>query len=97
MPTPRRNSAWRRRLRRAPAVAGLAVVVWLIASYAVAYRLTRRSEPQRPEPVPAITWGTLTPLRLATTDGQDLGAWFIAGRPDRALVSSLCWFRALLV
>jgi pimeloyl-ACP methyl ester carboxylesterase len=59
------------------------VGLWLLASYLVVYRLTRRAHPVRPEAVPAVAWGTLRPLRLTTADGQDLGAWFVPGHPDR--------------
>jgi alpha-beta hydrolase superfamily lysophospholipase len=69
--------------RRLLALAAVGVGLWLLASYLVAYRLTRRPHPVRPEPVPAVAWGTLEPLRLATTDGQELGAWYVPGRPDR--------------
>ena len=59
------------------------VALWLLASYAVAYRLTRRPQPPRPEPAPALAWGTPESLRLRTRDGEEVGAWFIDGRPDR--------------
>lgn len=68
------------------ALGAVAVVLWLLASYAAAYRLTRRADPPQPEPAPALTWGRIAPFRLATADGQELGAWFIDGRPDRPLV-----------
>jgi pimeloyl-ACP methyl ester carboxylesterase len=73
-----RKWAW-----RFAALAAVGVGLWLLASYLVAYRLTRRAHPVRPEPVPAVGWGTLRPLRLTTADGQDLGAWYVPGRPDR--------------
>jgi len=75
------TSVWRKRLRRALAFAALAVAAWLLASYAAVYRLTRRSGPYRPEPVPPVVWGEITPFRLGTPDGEDLGAWFVPGRP----------------
>jgi pimeloyl-ACP methyl ester carboxylesterase len=56
--------------------------LWLVASFAVAYRLTRRLRPVVLEPVPALAWGKLMPLRLRTRDGQELGAWLIPGRED---------------
>jgi alpha-beta hydrolase superfamily lysophospholipase len=86
MTPPPRKRTWRRKLRWVLVATAFSIVLWLVVSYAVAYRLTRRPEPLRPEPAPAIAWGTITPLRLATTDGQNLGAWFIPGRPDRPLV-----------
>ncbi|MDY3562878.1 alpha/beta fold hydrolase [Gemmata sp. JC673] len=68
------------------ALGALAVTVWLLGSYAAAYRLTHRAGPQQPEPAPALAWGRIQPFRLATADGQELGAWFIDGHPDRPLV-----------
>jgi len=70
-------------LRRAGAFAVVTVGAWLVTSYAAADRMTRRSGPPRPEPAPVVGWGVIEPLRLATSDGQDLGAWHIPGRPDR--------------
>jgi alpha-beta hydrolase superfamily lysophospholipase len=67
---------------------GLAIVVafWLLSSYAVAYRFTRRLHPMRPEPAPAITWGTIESFRLSTLDGEELGAWYVEDRPDEPVV-----------
>jgi alpha-beta hydrolase superfamily lysophospholipase len=81
-PAPRRRSL----LRRLLFLAGLAVGLWLLSSYAVAYRLTRRPRPAFEEPAPAVTWGTVQSLRLTTADGEQLGAWFIDGRADRPAV-----------
>lgn len=52
------------------------VCLWLVASLAVAWRLTRRSHPRFDEPAP-VGWEG---LRLTTSDGQDIGAW-IRPRP----------------
>ncbi len=57
--------------------------VWVVVSLAVAYRLTRRLHPRADEPVPRITWGQIEAERIMTSDGQELGAWFI-DRPDQA-------------
>ena len=57
-------------------------VAWLLISYCVAYGMTRRPRPRFAEPAPAVTWGTLESRRIATRDGQDLGAWFANGRAD---------------
>src|ERR1700730_6829363 len=75
-----------RRLKRLLILLGLAVGLWLLSSYAVAYRLTRRPHPPGEEPVPALSWGHIQPFRLATSDGEELGAWFFEGRADRPLV-----------
>jgi uncharacterized protein len=65
----------------------LAVVgLWLAGSYAAAYRLTRRPHPRCAEPVPDFPHAAVQSFRLATDDGEDLGAWFVPGRPDRPLV-----------
>jgi pimeloyl-ACP methyl ester carboxylesterase len=69
----------RRRLLRWLSVAGILLAVWLLASWYVAYRLTRRPRPQFAEPAPAVAWGELQPRRLATRDGQELGAWYAEG------------------
>ncbi|MBP3959600.1 alpha/beta fold hydrolase [Gemmata sp. G18] len=66
--------------------AACAVVLWLVASFAVASRLTRRARPLAPEPLPTVPWGTAEALALHTSDGQTLGAWFFAGRSDRPTV-----------
>jgi pimeloyl-ACP methyl ester carboxylesterase len=58
---------------------GLALVLWLAASFAVAYRLTRRHRPAFREPVPAVSWAKLESHQLRTCDGQELGAWLIRG------------------
>jgi uncharacterized protein len=58
-------------------------VIWLLASSAVAYRLTRRSHLRTDEPVPQINWGEIKAERLKTSDGEELGAWFV-DRSDQA-------------
>ena len=73
----------RRWVRRAAAALVVAVAGWLAVAAVAADRLTRRARPPYPEPAPDVTWGVLRPLRLATADGHDLGAWFVPGRPDR--------------
>ncbi len=72
----------RRRLRRWAVVVCALVALWLVASWAVAYRLTRRPRSWFAEPAPAVAWGTLAPARLETRDGHSLGAWLVAGRDD---------------
>ena len=58
------------------------LTLWLLASVVVAYRLTRRPQPRFPEPVPAVDWGKFEPHRLKTVDGQDIGAWLVAGSSE---------------
>ncbi len=73
----------RRWLRRLVALVVPAVVLWLGLSYFVAYKLTHRHGPVRPEPVPRVGWGTLIPLRLTAADGIECGAWFADGQPGK--------------
>src|SRR4051812_7610127 len=61
---------------------GVLLTLWLFLSLAVAYRLTSRSQPPFPEPVPAADWGLFEPHRLKTTDGQEIGAWLVVGAAD---------------
>ena len=58
------------------------LTLWLLASLAVAYRLSRRSQPPFPEPVPAVDWGKFESHRLKTIDGQQIGAWLAVGAGD---------------
>ena len=71
-----------RRWKVCLAFVGILIMLWLLASFAVAYRLTRRSRPIFAEPAPSLDWGVLEPLRLTTRDGLDLGAWLLPGRAD---------------
>ncbi len=68
-----------RRLRLGLLLTGLLIVLWLTASFAVAYRLTRRIRPPFNEPVPAVSWAKVEPHRIRTSDGQEIGAWFVRG------------------
>ena len=76
----------RRILRVLLVLAVVSVLLWLGTSYGVAYRLTRRPCPRHDEPVPDLTWAKVESFRLATEDGEELGAWFLPGRPDQPLV-----------
>ncbi|VTR91133.1 Uncharacterized protein OS=Cystobacter fuscus DSM 2262 GN=D187_000964 PE=4 SV=1: Abhydrolase_6 [Gemmata massiliana] len=80
------NSVRRKWVRRMFVFAACAVVFWLVASFAVASRLTRRARPLAPEPLPTVPWGNAEALTLHTSDGQTLGAWFFSGRSDRPVV-----------
>ncbi len=73
----------RPRLKRLLGFLLVVAVLWLVVSSAVTYRLTRRTHPRAHEPVPQITWGKIEAERLKTSDGEELGAWFI-DRPDQA-------------
>jgi len=72
--------------KRLAAWTTLLVAVWLLGSFLVAYRITRRPRPIYPEPVPVVVWGELQSLRIATADGEELGAWFSEGQPEKPVV-----------
>ncbi len=55
---------------------------WLLVSVAVAYLLTHRLEARSDEPAPSPGWGRLESHRIATRDGEEIGAWFVEGRDD---------------
>jgi uncharacterized protein len=57
----------------------VAIALWLLSSFCVAYWGTRRSRPSFHEPIPAITWGKIESFRITTEDREELGAWFIDG------------------
>jgi pimeloyl-ACP methyl ester carboxylesterase len=58
------------------------VALWLLVCFAAAYHLTRRAAPRHDEPAPQVAWGQVEPLRLRTSDGLDLGGWFVPGSDD---------------
>ena len=58
------------------------VVLWLLLSCYMVHTLTRRAEPPFPEPPPPLGWGLIENHRLKTTDGHQIGAWFIQGNPN---------------
>ncbi len=62
------------------------IVLWLLASFIFAYWGTRRPHPVCAEPAPTVAWGKFESLRLPTEDGETLGAWYMAGQPDRPTV-----------
>jgi pimeloyl-ACP methyl ester carboxylesterase len=71
-----------RRVRRSLIVAAIFMVLWLLSSAAVLYALTRRHGPRTEEPVPKLNGLKLETHRLSTSDGEQLGAWFVEGRSD---------------
>lgn len=74
-----------RRLRSFLLGAGiLAAIGWLGASALAAWSLTARPKAPHEERLPR--WLHADALRLSTRDGEELGAWFHAGAPDRAIV-----------
>jgi alpha-beta hydrolase superfamily lysophospholipase len=61
---------------------GVLLALWLLASLAVAYRLTRRPQRSFPEPIPSATWSKLECHRLKTRDHHEIGAWFVRCEED---------------
>jgi uncharacterized protein len=80
------RSPRQRRLRLALVTTALLVAAWLLTSFAVAYHLTRRAAPIAEEPLPPAFEGRAAALRLATEDGEELGAWFLPGQPGSPMV-----------
>jgi uncharacterized protein len=73
-------------LKRAAIVAASLVALWLVCSVAVAWHYVRRAQTQHEEAVPKSGWDQIQPLRLHTSDGEELGAWFMEGYTDRPIV-----------
>lgn len=62
----------------------LALAGWLGSSAMAAWSLTARPAPQQEEHLPG--WLRADSVRLATRDGEEIGAWFHPGAPGRAIV-----------
>jgi alpha-beta hydrolase superfamily lysophospholipase len=73
------QSGSRQWLRRGAIVVGILLVLWLILSSAVAYRLTHRPRPPFEEGPPGVVWGELEDHPITTSDGETLGSWFWKG------------------
>lgn len=88
MPAPKPKMSRRRQLARLAVLGALTGVAWLLVSCLAVRFLMKRTGagPGTPEPEPAVAWGHATAFRLPTADGQELGAWFFDGRPDRPVV-----------
>ena len=76
----------RKWLKRVAIFVIVAIGLWLLASFAGVYWLTRRPHPVFAEPLPDVSWGQAQSFRLTTRDGEDLGAWFFPGDADQPLV-----------
>jgi alpha-beta hydrolase superfamily lysophospholipase len=76
--------AKRRRLLAIVFLAGL--IVWLGSSAWVTWKFTRRSGSPFSEPPPEVAWAHVEGHRLETSDGQQLGAWFVRGDPQKGCV-----------
>jgi alpha-beta hydrolase superfamily lysophospholipase len=66
------------------ALALAALILWLTSSAVVAWKFTRRGSGPFPEPPPKVAWAAIAGRRLETSDGQQLGAWFVRGDRDKA-------------
>jgi uncharacterized protein len=76
--TDRAPGRWRRRLLKTLLIV---VIVWLASTAATDWILTRRFRGPRPEPAPSLNGIEIESCRLRTSDGEQLGGWFIPGRP----------------
>lgn len=85
-PPPTTDRRRRRRFIRSLRLLGITLLVWVVVSWVVAYRLTRRPRARFDEPVPTVSWAKVEPHRFTTRDGQQLGAWYIPGREDAPAV-----------
>src|SRR5262245_35835074 len=83
MSAPTRRRRW---LRRSLVGFGLLAALWLMASFVVGWKLTRRARPIAEEPLPPALEGRAEVVRLTSRDGEHLGAWFLPGRPGSPVV-----------
>jgi alpha-beta hydrolase superfamily lysophospholipase len=81
-----RKIAGRRLVRRLLVTWAILFMAWLSISSIVAYALTHRLGARADEVAPSPPWGRLESHRLRTTDGEDIGAWFIDGQVDKPSV-----------
>lgn len=72
------------RRKRWLVVAGFLLLGWLGSSAFVLHALRSRARPRYAEPVPETLAGRVEELRLATRDGEDVGAWFLDATRDEA-------------
>jgi fermentation-respiration switch protein FrsA (DUF1100 family) len=73
-------------VRRLALVCAALVCAWLAATGFVTWRLLARARPPYSEPLPASLQGRVESVRLATRDGEELGAWW-SGDADRDLAA----------
>jgi alpha-beta hydrolase superfamily lysophospholipase len=74
--------ARRRAVRRLILGATIACAGWLLLSITLVYFLTHRLGGRLVEPVPSVDWGRLEGHRITTGDGEEIGSWFVEGRPE---------------
>ena len=68
--------------RRSMIMLSVILLGWCVISLIVAYRLTHRLRPRFEEQVPRLARGVFENHRLKTSDGEEIGAWFIDGCDD---------------
>lgn len=78
----------RRRLRSLARLVGFGLLTWLGSSAVMAHLMTARMGPRQAEP-PPIDGPAIEEVRLHTSDGQDVGAWYIAGADEEPIVLAL--------
>lgn len=81
-----RALAKRRIVRRMAVTGTILCALWLSVSSVVAYKMTHRRGVRADEVAPSPSWGRLEGQRIKTRDGEEIGAWFIDGRPEAASV-----------
>jgi alpha-beta hydrolase superfamily lysophospholipase len=60
---------------------------WFLASGFAAWKLTHRPKAAFAEPAPLLAGGVeIVSHRLTTSDGEEIGTWFVRGRPGRGTV-----------
>lgn len=60
--------------------------LWLALSAVVVWKFTRRDREPFSEPLPSVAWATLESHRLTTSDGEEVGGWFVRGDRQKACV-----------
>ncbi|MGF1580107.1 MAG: alpha/beta hydrolase [Gemmataceae bacterium] len=89
-----RKRPWRKYVRRSLLGLGVVTMLWLFSSFATAYYFTRRiGGPTAKEPAPQFGSRNVEPHRLMTADGEELGAWFVEGKPNKPIVLLLHGYR----
>jgi len=68
------------------AVLAAGLAVWLVSSGVVTRKLTRRDRPPFAEPATSVHWSEAEGHRLATSDGQVIGAWLVRHPDPRGCV-----------
>ncbi len=59
-------------------------LMWLGTSAWVTHKLTRRAQAPFAELLPVSEKNRIEVLRLTTSDGESIGAWYVPGHPERA-------------